>query len=259
MRRLWMIGLSLALATEFVFAQQAAQPKDADAPVSSDQFSSKKINPPYPLNQVEAEFSAEARAKGINGRCLVSVTVGVNGLPQEVKLVRCTDPAFEKNSLSAASKYRFKPATTKDGKAVSSTISVEINYRLNNSNDPIPMPVRWGFSSPPGITTADPGADGVNPLTRQSVSPVITRYIDSGYGNAAFLSPKDNGACDVVLTISVKGKASDPHVAHCARQNLEKPAVESLLKSKYKPGMANGIDVPMRVSIRLEYGGDTPK
>jgi hypothetical protein len=161
--------------------------------------------------------------------------------------------------LSAASKYRFKPATTKDGKAVSSTISVEINYRLNNSNDPIPMPVRWGFSSPPGITTADPGADGVNPLTRQSVSPVITRYIDSGYGNAAFLSPKDNGACDVVLTISVKGKASDPHVAHCARQNLEKPAVESLLKSKYKPGMANGIDVPMRVSIRLEYGGDTPK
>jgi TonB family protein len=259
MQRLWMIGLSLALATGFVHAQQATQPTDANVPVPSDQFSSKKINPPYPLNQVEAEFSAEARAKGINGLCLVSVTVGVNGLPQEVKLVRCTDSAFEKSSLSAASKYRFKPATTKDGKPVSSTISVEVNYRLNNSNNPIPMPVRWGFSSPPGITTADPGADGVYPLTMKSVPPVMTRYVDSGYGIAAFLSPKGNDACDVVLTISTNGKASGPKVTHCERPNLEKPAVESLLNSKYKPGSVNGVEVPMRVSIHLEYGGDAAK
>jgi hypothetical protein len=62
-----------------------------------------------------------------------------------------------------------------------------------------------------------------------------------------------------VLTISVKGKATDPHVTHCERPNLEKPAVESLLKSKYTPGSVNGVEVPMRVSIHLEYGGDTPK
>jgi hypothetical protein len=224
----------------------------------SGQAPSKKINPPYPLNQVEAEFSAEARAKGINGRCLISVTVGVNGLPQEIKPVRCTDPSFEKNSLSAASKYRFKPATTQEGTPVSYTTAVEINYRLNNS-DSLVIPVRWGFSSPPGITTADAGADGVYLLTRRSIPPVVTRFVDSGYGNAAFISLEGNGACDVVLTISTKGKATDPKVTHCEHSNLEKPAIASLLNSKYKPGSVNGVGVPMRVSIRLELGGDSPK
>jgi TonB family protein len=252
-----MIGLSMALVTTLGYAQRAASAADGTTP--SGEAHSKKINPPYPLNQVDSEFSAEARAKEINGRCLVSVTVGVNGLPQELKLVRCTDPAFEKSSLSAASKYRFKAATTQEGNPVSYTLAVEINYRLNNSNNPIPMPVRWEFSSPPEITTTDPGTDGVYPLTRQSVPPVITRYVDSGYGNAAFLSPKGNGACDIVLTISAKGKATDPKVTHCERPNLEKPAVASLLNSKYTPGSVNGAAVPMRVSIHLEYGDDTPK
>jgi len=48
-------------------------------------------------------------------------------------------------------------------------------------------------------------------------------------------------------------------VTNCVRPALEKPAIESLLKSKYKPGMVNGNAVPMRASIHLEYGGDTPK
>jgi len=176
-------------------------------------------------------------------------------LPQEVKLVRCTDPAFEKNSLSAASKYRFKPATTQEGTSVSCTTAVEINYWHDTNRDQV-VPIRWEFSSPPGITTADAGADGVYPLTRKSIPPVVTRFVDSGYGNAAFLSLEGNGGCDVVLT---KGKATDPKVTHCERPNLEKPAVESLLNSKYKPGSVNGVEVPMRVSIHLEYGGDTPK
>jgi hypothetical protein len=178
-------------------------------------------------------------------------------MPQKVKLVRCTDPSFEKCSLEAASEYRFKPATTKDGKPVTTTIFLEFNYRMNNND--YPMSVRWGFSSPPGITSADPGADGVYPLTRKSVSPAITRYVDSGYGNMAFSSPKDNGACNIVLTIGTNGKATNPKVTHCESVALEKPAVESLLKSKYKPGMVNGNAVPMRASIHLEYGGNAPK
>jgi hypothetical protein len=66
-----------------------------------------------------------------------------------------------------------------------------------------------------------------------------------------------NSACDIVITISPKGKASDPQVTHCGNSYLEKPAVQSLLKSKYKPGQVNGRPVPMRASIHLEYG-ETP-
>jgi hypothetical protein len=64
-------------------------------------------------------------------------------------------------------------------------------------------------------------------------------------------------ACNIVLTISAKGKPSDPQVTSCDRPALEKPAVASLLRSQYKPDRVNGKAVPMRAAIRLEYG-DTP-
>ena len=84
----------------------------------------------------------------------------------------------------------------------------------------------------------------------------MAKFFDEGYGNTAFGSVGNN-PCDIVLTISAKGKASDPVVTHCERPTLEKPAVESLLKSKYKPGSVNRKEVPIRASIHLEYG-DVP-
>jgi hypothetical protein len=85
----------------------------------------------------------------------------------------------------------------------------------------------------------------------------MSRFSDEGYGSAAFWSP-EKSACDVVLTISAKGKPSDPEVSHCETSSLEKPAVQSLLKSHYKPGSVNGKAVPVRASIHLECGGSPP-
>jgi len=45
-------------------------------------------------------------------------------------------------------------------------------------------------------------------------------------------------------------------VIHCERSELEKPAVESLLKSPYKPGYVNGKPVPIRAMIHLYYDDD---
>jgi hypothetical protein len=97
----------------------------------------------------------------------------------------------------------------------------------------------------------------VYPLTKLCTPPAIIKFSDKGYGSTASFSP--TGACDIVLTISTKGKAADPQVTRCERPGLEKPAVESLLKSEYTPGMVNGKAVPMRVSVHLEYGDDAAK
>jgi hypothetical protein len=119
------------------------------------------------------------------------------------------------------------------------------------------MPIRHGFIPQRGGASV-PDSDGVYPLTRSVTGPRVIEFSDKGYGQMAF-AHEGNSSCDVVLTVSEKGKASDPQVTHCERPELEEPAVDSLLKSQYTPGFVNGKAVPMRGSIHLEYGDDSAK
>jgi TonB family protein len=249
-----MIALTLALPAILSHAQQAAP--STGAPVPEDQMFSKKITSPKPINTVEAEFSEEARQKRIGGLCLVSLIVDAEGMPQNIQIVRCTDPSFAENSMKAVAQYRFKPATTQEGKPVPVMQRVEINYRLLGV-DVAGTPIRYAFGSPPGVLSLKPGPHGVYAFTKLFAPPTMTNFSDEGYGEAAFRID-GSGVCDIVLTISAKGKPSDPQVIHCEGPELEKLAVQSLLKSQYKAGKVKGKTVPMRATIHLEYGGIRP-
>jgi len=255
MRRFWMIALTIAIAVIPGRTQQAMPP--ADTAQSASQPVKGKINPPQVLNKVDARYSNEAREKHINGRCIVSLMVDAAGTPQDVRAFRCTDPSFEESSLEAVAQFRFKPAMKQDGKPVPFKISVEISYHIDGGRDSGP-PIRYRFSAPPGTVTSEPGLDGVYPLTNTATPPTMIKFTDEGYGVIAFPA-KGNSACDIVLTISAKGKASDPQLTHCERPNLQQPTIQSLLKSHYKPGTINGKAVPMQASIHLELADLSPE
>lgn len=266
MRRFWMMALVLVFVGAFGRAQQTTQA--VGTPVPSDQWAAKKITPPELLSSVEAEYPDDARIKSLNGVCRISVIVDVQGNPQTPRIIHCTDSAFEQNSLSAVKQYRFKPAATQDGKPVPVMIHVQISYHLakypferhlskGHIGPEISAPIQCSFIPQQGGASV-PDSDGVYPLTRSVTGPRVIKFSDMGYGLFAF-AHEGNGACDIVLTISAKGNAADSQVTRCERPGLEKPAVESLLKSHYKPGMVNGKAVPMRVSVHLEYGGDAAK
>ena len=88
------------------------------------------ISEPVPLNNVEAEFSDEARRAKYQGVCLISVIVDAQGNPQNPRVVRALGMGLDEKALEAVRKYKFKPAM-KDGKTpVPVMINVEINFRL---------------------------------------------------------------------------------------------------------------------------------
>jgi hypothetical protein len=121
------------------------------------------------------------------------------------------------------------------------------------------MPIRYGLKTPPGVTSSDPGPDGVYPLTNLTTPPKMLQFFDRGYGVAAFYSPNEKGACDILLTINANGTVSNPEVTRCERPVLEQLAIKSLLDTPFKPGRVNGKAVPIRVSIHIEYKDVTPK
>jgi hypothetical protein len=94
----------------------------------------------------------------------------------------------------------------------------------------------------------------VYPYTKIVTSPAMARFVDDGYGDAAY-DEDGSSPCDVLLTIDTAGKALDPVVSNCSKPKLEKPAMDSLLNSLYKPGKLNGRPVPIRLQVHLEFDG----
>jgi TonB family protein len=249
MRGLWWIAVFLILAASTGGAQQSVPSTDASQPPA--QPAVERVEHPITRNDIEPQYPKAARKKHISGFCLVSMTVDVKGMPQGIKIVNCSDPLFEETSLMAALQYRFTPATTPEGEPVAANISLNITYHLNGGRA-AQKTIRATFNSLPDVNSTGPGPDGVYPLTKAIAPPVLTNFADDGY-RATGISVSKRCACDVVLTISEKGKPTNTQVTHCERPELEKLAVHSLLKSKYKPGSLNGKDVPIRASIHLEY------
>jgi TonB family protein len=89
-----------------------------------------QVSQPVPLNNVEAEFSDEARRAKYQGVCIISVIVDAQGNPQNPRVVRALGMGLDEKALEAVRKYKFKPAM-KDGKTpVPVMINVEVNFRL---------------------------------------------------------------------------------------------------------------------------------
>lgn len=237
-------------------SQSATQNNQAQQNQSQDQ---KAAYPPVPLNAIEAEFPSKARQKLLAGVCVVSITVDTRGNPQNLSIIRCSDPVFAQNSLDAASKYRFEPARNSKRNPVPVKITVEINFKLDtvgglpDGQEPKPL-LKYGFSTPPGVTSFDPDAHGVYPLSKLIKSPTFTKFVDEEFSNTAMNRPT-NVACDVVITLDAKGRPSDAQVNHCDDKALEKPAKDSLLHSRFNPGTLNGEPVSIRLLVHLYYGG----
>lgn len=89
----------------------------------------KNMTIPKPVNNVEAEFSDEARRHGASGTVLIALVVTEEGLPANVRVVAPFGMGLDEQALKAVHQYRFKPATL-EGVPVPVPIVVEVNFRL---------------------------------------------------------------------------------------------------------------------------------
>ena len=228
----------------------------AQGPGDRTQNVSSKVKAPVVLEAPEAEMPATARSAGRTGVCVISLVVDANGRPQNPRVVRCTDAVFADNSRAAVMKYRFAPARkVDDGRAVPAKITVEINFSLagRGNRDP-PATIEYAFYPPPGITTTNPDADLVYPLSKRLEPPQMLDLASKGFAQAE--PPLAHGtACDLTVVLDTKGKPQSATVSSCDQPALAKPAVESMMKSKFKPAKLNGNAVAVRLRVRLIYEG----
>jgi len=87
------------------------------------------VSAPKVLFQPDPEYSEEARKAKFQGTCVLSLIVGPDGRPRDVRIARSLGLGLDEKAIEAVKNWRFEPAV-KDGKPVAVAISVEVDFRL---------------------------------------------------------------------------------------------------------------------------------
>jgi protein TonB len=88
-----------------------------------------RVTAPTVLYKVEPEFSEEARKAKYQGTVILTIEVGEDGKPRDLRVVRGLGLGLDEKAVEAVSRWKFRPAQ-KNGGAVPATARVEVNFRL---------------------------------------------------------------------------------------------------------------------------------
>ena len=87
------------------------------------------VERPRRLRRLEPEYPEAYRRRGLEGRVVVELVVGIDGLPNDVRLIATSEhAAFNDAARRAAHRERFRPAT-KDGAAVPFRLRFTYHFR----------------------------------------------------------------------------------------------------------------------------------
>ena len=87
------------------------------------------VRAPRAIYEPDPGYSEEARKAMFSGETLLSVVVGVDGLPHDIKNLAPLGYGLDEQALDAVKTWKFEPAM-KDGKPVATQIMIEVNFRL---------------------------------------------------------------------------------------------------------------------------------
>lgn len=87
------------------------------------------VSMPRAIYAPEPEFSEEARKVKQQGEVTLLATIGTDGRPRNLTVVRSLGMGLDEKALAAVSSWRFEPAK-KDGHPVAVQMNIIVNFRL---------------------------------------------------------------------------------------------------------------------------------
>jgi len=142
----FMLILAFAVAPPVYVGQTAGQPSEQPAQhrPQPDALGRYKVGDgvtaPRITYSVDASVTDKAAKKRMQGVCILSLTVGLDGLTHDITVehsiaekqppkLRSIAEGLDEQAVKAVEQYRFKPGTL-DGKPVPVRLNVEINFQL---------------------------------------------------------------------------------------------------------------------------------
>lgn len=129
--------LLLALVLLLAAMPAAAQKSRAATAQSSGTYELREVTEiPRPLNlhdlreALETGYPPELRAARVGGRVEVRFRVDARGVPDDMTVIRSTDPAFDVPTIEALRKLRFTPGKV-DGRPVPVWVVLPVEWNVS--------------------------------------------------------------------------------------------------------------------------------
>jgi len=189
---------------------------------------------PQVLSKTDPAYTDAARKMAVTGSVLLSLIVGSDGAPRDIKVVRPLGFGLDQHAIETVRTWRFQPGM-KGGLPVNVRAQVEVNFRILSGKDQW-KPGQMVFEKYDG----ESGPVATNPL------PLV------GGGRDV------NGSASFEFTVNREGLASDVRVLYAS----DPKAAEEIAKriAKWKFGYTDKSDVPAgavgRVRFVLNEGDD---
>jgi periplasmic protein TonB len=89
---------------------------------------------PRVIHKADPQYTKEALAAKLEGDVTLSLTIGPDGVPSDIKLVRGLGMGLNEKAVECLQQWRFKPATNYFREPVSAEATVMLNFRLPPSS-----------------------------------------------------------------------------------------------------------------------------
>jgi TonB family protein len=201
-------------------AQNAAPPADAaTAPATDPTISPLRrigggVTQPRLLSKVDPQFSEQARAAKFSGVVLINLIVDINGLPQNVHVLRGVGMGLDESAVAAVKQYTFLPAM-ENGKPVPVGLNVEVNFQI-------------------------------------FISPKILHSVPLELSPEA-IQNHASGAIVVAFIVDPQGNPQDVHVLRGVGMGMDIRAVEAVKQYKFAPVLKDGQPVAQASSLQLKF------
>jgi protein TonB len=88
------------------------------------------VSTPRVLSSTRPEYTAEARAAGIEGAVQVVVTIGQDGVPRDARIHAGLGHGLDEMAIRCVAEWRFKPGEY-EGNPVAVAATLNVSFQLN--------------------------------------------------------------------------------------------------------------------------------
>jgi TonB family protein len=269
MRGLWIVVLFVGLGASISAGQQSSP--SASAPVANTKpakvmvyTAGPGVTAPELLSTNLQPMPDEKCKKKVKSTIPVSIYVDAQGVPRDLTLIYPKDSKLDELALKTVAGDRFNPGTFKGLPVpVAETVTVTLYACMDETKDSsgpqvdqprlcsppeqtaIPLQKRPEIDYTASIGTIEKIGPGVS-------SPYPINQVIPEFSEVA-RKAKYQGIVLVSVIVDAQGMPHDPRVVRALGMGLDEKAIEAVLKYRFKPAMKNGVPVPVKINIEINF------
>jgi len=169
--------------------------------------------------------------------CVIALTIGADGTPANVVVIRSAGETFDAAAIKAVTDSKFQPGSL-NGRPVA--VRTHIRVPFDASHNPANPAI---FRFPPR-----------NPADSQAgqIPPAVLHTVDPQYSDEARRA-KIQGAVLVSALVGVDGLPTDVHVTRSLGHGLDEKAIECVSQYRFRPAQRDGKPVATHVNVEVNF------